>query len=212
VPDRGFDVAALHEVVMEGPREPFPLTRLREGTSWSCHHGILRWHAECPCVVDGRWKRPLRAALDRLAGGVDAVSKDLLRVAGTDPQVLWDARDRYVDVIAGRVDAERSAREALGADRSRKRRDLLVRLLDVQRWRLAMFASDGWYWDDPAREETRHGLRCAAKAVRAIDAVAGTRIERELLDDLSLLSSPTRRIDGAAIYREALGEVGQPLP
>jgi hypothetical protein len=212
LPDRGFDVVALHEVVQEGPREPLPLTRLREGTSWSCHHGILRWHAECPCVIDGRWKRPLRAALDRLAGGVDAVSKDLLRAAGADPQVLWDARDRYVDVVAGRVDAERSAGEALGTDRSRKRRDLLVRLLDAQRWRLAMFASDGWYWDDPAREETRHVLRCAARAVRVIDAVAGTRIERELLDDLSLLSSPARRIDGAAIYREALGEVGQPLP
>lgn len=210
-PDRGFDVVALHDVVVEGPREAFPVARLREGTSWSCHHGVLRWHAECPCVIDGRWKRPLRAALDRLAGGVDAVSKDLLRGAGTDPQVLWEARDRYVDVVAGREDPEAFAGAALRS-RSRTRRDLLVRLLDAQRWRMAMFASDGWYWDDPAREETRHVLRCAAKAVRAIDAAAGTRIEHELLDDLSLLSSPARHIDGVAIYREALGEVGQPLP
>ncbi|MCU0506638.1 MAG: DUF3536 domain-containing protein, partial [Chloroflexi bacterium] len=211
-PDRGFDVARLSAVVEEGPRGPFPVARLREGTSWSCHHGILRWHAECPCVTDGRWKRPLRAALDRLAGGIDAVSKDLLRAAGADPRVLWDARDRYVDVAAGREDAGAFVRHALGKDRSRARRGLLARLLDAQRWRLAMFASDGWYWDDPAREETRHVLRCAAKAVRTVDGVAGTRIERELLEDLSLLSSPARRIDGAAIYREALAEVGQPLP
>ncbi len=211
-PSRGFDIARLGEVVHEGPREPFPLVRLREGTSWSCHHGILRWHAECPCVIDGRWKRPLRAAFDRLAGGIDAVSKDLLRAAGVDPAVLWDARDLYVDVATGRVEATAFAREALGGSRSGKRIDLLARLLDAQRWRLAMFASDGWYWDDPAREETRHVLRCAAKAVRTIDELSGTRVEHELLEDLSLLSSPARRIDGATIYREALIEVGQPLP
>ncbi len=212
VPDRGFDVTALGDIIREGPREPFPLARLREGTSWSCHHGLLRWHAECPCVLDGRWKRPLRAALDRLAGAVDAVSIDLLRATDVDAAVLWEARDGYVDVIAGRADAASFARAATGGGRSRKRADLLERLLDAQRWRLAMFASDGWYWDDPAREETRHVLRCAAKAVREIDALAGTRIEHELLDDLSLLSSPARRIDGATIYREALLEVGQPTP
>ncbi len=212
VPGRGFDVAALGGIVEEGPREPFPVTRLREGTSWSCHHGLLRWHAECPCVTDGRWKRPLRAALDRLAGGIDAVAKDLVRAAGADPRVLWEARDRYVDVATGRQEADRFVRDALGGDRSARRRRLFAVLLEAQRWRLAMFASDGWYWDDPAREETRHVLRCAAKAVRAVDAAAGTRIERELLEDLSLFSSPARRIDGAAIYREALAEVGQPLP
>jgi hypothetical protein len=211
-PTRGFDVARLGDVVHEGPREPFPLVRLREGTSWSCHHGILRWHAECPCVKDGRWKRPLRAAFDRLAGGIDAVSKDLLRAAGVDPTILWEARDRYVDVAAGRVDPTAFARETLRGGRSAKRVALLEHLLDAQRWRLAMFASDGWYWDDPAREETRHVLRCAAKAVRTIDSLAGTRIEHELLEDLSLLASPARRIDGATVYREALIEVRQPLP
>ena len=53
------------------PRIPGPGSET--GTSWSCHHGVLRWSAECPDVPDGRWKAPLRAALDRLAGGIDAV-------------------------------------------------------------------------------------------------------------------------------------------
>jgi hypothetical protein len=84
-------------------------------------------------------------------------------------------------------------------------------VLDAQRSRLAMFASDGWYWDDPAREETRHVLRCAAKAARTMDALAGSRLEATLLDDLALLSSPSRRVDGTTLYREALVEVGQPV-
>lgn len=209
--NRGFDVVPLSAVVREGPRLPFPLARVREDTSWSCPHGILRWSAECPCVRDGRWKAPLRAAFERLAGAIDATAEGLLRAAGVDPAILWEARDRYVDVITGAIGADAFAVETLGKPATKARRGLLLGLLEAQRWRLAMFASDGWYWDDPARDETRHVLRCAAKAVRTIDALAGSSLETSLLEDLGLLSSAARRMDGAAIYRAALAEVGQPV-
>ena len=211
VADRGFDVVPLSAVVHEGPRLPFPMARVREGTSWSCHHGILRWSAECPCVIDGRWKAPLRAAFERLAGAIDATTDGLLRNAGVDPADFWGARDRYVDVVVGAAAPDAFAAAVLGGPATKARRRMLLDLLEAQRWRLAMFASDGWYWDDPARDETRHVLRCAAKAVRTIDPLAGSRLEERLLEDLSLLSSPARRMDGAAIYRAALAEVGQPV-
>jgi hypothetical protein len=54
-------------------------------------------------------------------------------------------------------------------------------------------------------------MLCAARAVRLIDGAAGTQLEGRLLDDLSLLTSPSRRIDGAAIYIEALADAGQPI-
>ena len=73
-----------------------------------------------------------------------------------------------------------------------------------------MFASDGWFWDDPVRTETRQVLRAAARAARIVDAAAGTTLEGRLVDDLSLFVSPSRGLDGAAIYRMALAEVGQP--
>ena len=74
------------------------------------------------------------------------------------------------------------------------------------------FASDGWFWDDPIRPETRHVLRAAARAVRLIDGAAGTLLERRLLDDLATFSSPSRGLDGAEIYRMALADVDQPAP
>jgi hypothetical protein len=83
--------------------------------------------------------------------------------------------------------------------------------MEAERWRLAMFASDGWFWGDPVRLETKHVLLCAARAVRLMDDSAGTDLERRLVDDLSLLSSPSRRIDGAGIYAEALAEANQPV-
>ncbi len=75
-----------------------------------------------------------------------------------------------------------------------------------------MFASDGWYWDDPVRPETRQVLRAAARAARIADGVAGpgSHLEDRLVADLAGLSSPSRGLDGAAIYRVALADVGQP--
>jgi hypothetical protein len=44
-----------------------------------------------------------------------------------------------------------------------------------------------------------------------MDDSTGTDLEGRLLDDLSLFTSPSRRIDGAGIYAEALEDAGQPL-
>ena len=86
--------------------------------------------------------------------------------------------------------------------------------MEAQRWRLAMFASDGWYWDDPSRPETAAVLRSAARAARSGGRSGRRRrgLERRLVADLALFSSPGLQIDGAEIYRRALAEVGQPGP
>ena len=75
-----------------------------------------------------------------------------------------------------------------------------------------MFASDGWYWDDPIRPETRAVMRAAARAARLVDGPDGARLEARLVRDLELLTSPSRGLDGAAIYRMALADIGQPPP
>lgn len=84
--------------------------------------------------------------------------------------------------------------------------------MEAQRWRLAMFASDGWFWDDPARTETAVVLRHAARAARLIDGLTEARLEQRLVRDLALLTSPGHRVDGATIYARALTAVGQPGP
>jgi hypothetical protein len=113
-------------------------------------------------------------------------------------------------VIFGADAPDDFARRCVPLARPEQRANFLT-LLEAERWRLAMFASDGWFWDDPVRPETKHVMLCAARACRLIDAAAGTTLERRLVDDLSLLVSPSRRVDGAAIYNEALAEAGQPV-
>jgi hypothetical protein len=208
---RSFDLVPLQAAVDEPADRPFRTIRIAERTSWSCHHGVLRWSAECPCVDDGRWKQPLRAALDRLAAGIDTHTERIAAglVGLPDP---WAARDAYVDVVVGAEAAEAFAERwipgpavEVAGDRA-----AFLALMEAQRWRLAMFASDGWYWDDPARPETAAVLRFAARAVRLVDGLAGSALERRLVADLGLLASPGHRIDGGGIYDRALTAVGQP--
>jgi hypothetical protein len=47
---------------------------------------------------------------------------------------------------------------------------------------------------------------------RLADGIAGSRLERRLVADLALLSSPGHDVDGAELYRHALADVGQPGP
>jgi hypothetical protein len=208
VPDRGFDVTTVGAEVGAAPPGIFPPAQIAERTSWSCHHGVLRWYAECPDAADGRWKGPLRAAFERLASAIDTVAGGLAG-AFMDPDALWPARDEYIDVIFGAESSESFGRRRLPLGDESQRAGL-VTLMEAERWRLAMFASDGWFWGDPIRPETQQVMLCAARASRLMDDLAGTALERRLRDDLGLLVSPSRRIDGAGIYCEALEEAGQP--
>ena len=211
-PPRDYEVVNLATLVADEPAAGFPATHVSERTSWSCHHGVLRWTAECPCAADGRWKGPLRQALDRLAAGIDQVTERLLPEALT-PEAFWEARDGYVDVVQGAIEPDVFAERHLDGPRTTAAdRERLLELLEAQRWRLAMFASDGWFWDEPSRLETQQILRAAARAVRMVDGHAGTSLERLLCEDLGLLTSPARQISGYEIYREALADVEQPLP
>ena len=55
-------------------------------------------------------------------------------------------------------------------------------------------------------------LQSSARAVRLVDELAGTDLERRLIADLGLFESPALGIDGATIYRQALGLAGQHPP
>jgi hypothetical protein len=162
-------------------------------------------------VPDGRWKGPLRAALERLAGGIDVATESLARDLPR-LQDVWSARNRYVDVVIGAQEADAFAAACLGARSSAGNRGKLLALMEAQRWRLGMFASCGWFWDDPARQETHQVLRAAAHAARIVDHLADTDLETRLVADLSTMRSPSLGIDGDAIYRQALAGVGQPPP
>ena len=117
-----------------------------------------------------------------------------------------------MDVVIGAQEGDAFAAATLGARASAEDRRLLLAVLEAQRWRLGMFASCGWFWEEPYRQETRQVLLAAARAARLVDSLADTSLERRLVADLTTFVSPGLGIDGATIYRHALSEVGQPPP
>jgi hypothetical protein len=209
-PDRPYATPSLDRAVAEAEASPTGLATvaLLEHTSWSCHHGTLRWSGGCGCVERGDWKSPLRAVLDRLAGGIDAATDQLAAALPGAPDP-WAARDAYVDVVIGAqpIASFTDAWLAPAADADDRR--VWQSLMEAQRWRLAMYASCAWFWEVPERIETAGALRAAVRAARLVDELASTDLDRRLVDDLALID----RAGGAGVdlLQMALAAVGAPM-
>jgi alpha-amylase/alpha-mannosidase (GH57 family) len=167
---------------------------IREDTSWSCAHGIGRWREDCGCQTGEHpgwsqsWRAPLRLALDwlrdELAVRFERGAEKLFR----DP---WAARDESLPVLsgpsAGDLDLFFEVHALRPLDASERRRAL--RLLEMQRFAMLMFASCGWFFDDPAGLETRQILRFAARAIELSDGVPADSLEKEFLARLEAVRS-----------------------
>jgi alpha-amylase/alpha-mannosidase (GH57 family) len=204
--DLPYDRPSLGDAVARADARGLEVRTLRERTSWSCDHGIDRWMSGCGCVQDGEWKAPLRGALDRLAGGIDAATDHVARALPGSPDP-WALRDAWVDVVLGVRSAGEVIQEHIGETTSDDGA-VLARLMEAQRWRLSMFASCAWFWDRADRIETAGALRAATRAARVVDGIAGTDLERRLVGDLRLIEADG--VDGVALLEIALRAVGAP--
>jgi hypothetical protein len=205
--DLPYATPALATAVSAAAAAGLPIAHLRDRTSWSCHHGIARWGSSCDCVPDGTWKGPLRSAFDRLAGGVDAATEQVSRSLPGSPDP-WAARDASVDILLGVTTATAFAGGWLAPAATPAHHATFAALMDAQRWRLAMYASCGWFWDEPIRIETAGALRAAVRAARLVDGLAGTDLERRLVADLALVSADGLGVLGAALAGHGLTRGG----
>jgi len=159
------------------------------GTSWSCAHGVSRWRRDCGCVTGGRpwwhqrWRAPMRKGLEDLQHRIDETYQKAAEPFLRDP---WRARDEFVEIIFDRsaeaVDAflERHRKKDLApADRS-----TVLRLLEAQRWALAMFTSCGWFYSDISGIEALQNLKFAARAAQCAQPFADGSLEKGLLAEL----------------------------
>ncbi|HSE93788.1 MAG TPA: DUF3536 domain-containing protein [Methylomirabilota bacterium] len=178
---------------------------IHERTSWSCVHGIERWRADCGCRVRGdwhqRWRGPLREALDWLRDQVDALYEARASAFLKDP---WGARDAYVAVVLDRRPErlaewlerhQRAPLDAIGQVEVR-------RLLELQRNRLLMYTSCGWFFDEISAIESVQILRYAALALQYVRDLGGGSLEPELVRRLEAAPSNVADFgDGAEVYR-----------
>ena len=176
-----------------------------ENSSWSCAHGVERWRADCGCRIGSlpgwtqQWRAPLRAALDWLRAEIDVLFERQAGVFLRDP---WAARDAYIEVVLDRspqrVDEfcmQHAGRVLLPAEQQS-----ILKLLELQRHRLLMFTSCGWFFDELSGLEGTQILRYAARAVE-LAKENGVSLEAEFVERLRRAPSNLPEIgDGGQLY------------
>ena len=209
--------AALEMIEREGAAEltnygaflaahpPTHEAEIRDNSSWSCAHGVERWRADCGCRTRAdwhqRWRGPLREALDWLRDQVDLLFESRAGALLKDP---WEARDDYIRVV---LDRSRDTRADYWARHQRRPLDdaeqvKASRLLEMERQRLLMYTSCGWFFDEISRLEPVQILRYAASAIQYVRGLGGGALEEEFLRRLAPAPSNLPELgDGAEVYR-----------
>ncbi len=211
--------AACHRIERERPgtltnygaflaaRPPQDAVEIVEASSWSCAHGVERWRSDCGCNSGRpgwhqRWRGPLREALDWLRDQIDPVYEARAAAFLKDP---WDGRDDYVQILLDRSPASVAgflARHQLRPLSAFEQVEVL-KLLELQRQRLLMYTSCGWFFDEISGIETVQVLKYAARAIQlARDFGAGPDLEESFVRRLAAAPSNLPELGaGDQVYR-----------
>jgi alpha-amylase/alpha-mannosidase (GH57 family) len=177
---------------------------IQPATSWSCAHGVERWRADCGCRFRSdwhqRWRAPLREALDWLRDLADAFYGTRAATYLRDP---WAARDEYVRVVLDRVPARAAFLAAHRRAPLDERASLEVwKLLELQRNRMLMYTSCGWFFDEISGLESTQILRYAAMTLQYLRDLGAGHHEPEFEKRLGAAPSNVADYgDGAEVYR-----------
>ena len=183
---------------------------IMERTSWSCPHGIDRWHGGCSCE-SGRhagwsheWRGPLCTAIHELSFSLAEIFS---REAGAFFHDPWLARDESIGLLKdsspesiGRFFRDH-AKWALDPGAQEK----ALALLEMAKHSLAMQTSCAWFFDDIADREAIQNLYSAARAIQIAHGRTGTLLEQAFIGQLS--SIPGNRPQyphGGVVYRDCV--------
>jgi len=178
-----------------------------ENSAWSCAHGVGRWSEDCGCSVSQRpdwnqkWRAPLRRSLDVLRDAADKLftekASDLLK----DP---WDARNAYIKVVLENRPKIGPFFNAYGRKLKKGQRELVLNLLEMQRNRMLMYTSCGWFFDDIAGIEALQILRYAARVIQIAYSFDPTVINDFLKELGEAQSNVKPNLHGDQIFDEKI--------
>lgn len=178
-----------------------------ENTSWSCAHGVGRWHEDCGCNTgmnrgwNQKWRQPLREALDWLRDKVIPLYEETARQFVEDP---WALRDEYVEVVLDRKTSdveyfiEQNVKRELPADEKVR----LLKLLEIQHNAMLMYTSCGWFFDEVSGIETVQIIKYAARVIQLAQEIFQQPLEEEFVERLRMAKSNIPDFqDGVWIYQ-----------
>lgn len=197
--DQPFGLAFPAQILQQYPSNLS--IRIREKTSWSCHHGVKRWNDVCPCAEHGEWKHGMRHAFDRIAEYVDEEMQKALKPYGLG---LQEFRNEYAYVLTGQEKPQDQLRRLIGSELNGDEEDKLLKLMQAQYERQRMFTSCGWFFGDFERIEARNNLAYAAMAVFLLEEVTGNPdYYRKIHRALTRVVNETTGVRASTIFANA---------
>jgi alpha-amylase/alpha-mannosidase (GH57 family) len=170
-----------------------------EKSSWSCHHGILRWCDDCGCTPNSKWKAPLRSALNHIAEIVDSVYEEVIGTTRADPFAM---RDNYIKVLLKQITLEEFILNYLPTGCSKEAQQQAAYLLKAQYERQRMFTSCGWFFDDFDRIEPRNNVKYAAQAVWLTQQVKPNLILGDIVKELHTVTSARSNLKADQVFQK----------
>lgn len=173
--------------------------QIYESTSWSCHHGIMRWSNGCSCTPDSDWKSYLKSATDQVAKTFDHYFNLAIQSWHQDP---LEIREKYGQVISHIKTEEDFLQEQfpdLAVKDRVKVKSLLWALIDRQR----MYTSCGWFFEDLDRIEPKNVIAYAAQSVFWMESAIGVSLFPEVSPAFARVKSKRKKLNGLEVFSKA---------
>jgi alpha-amylase/alpha-mannosidase (GH57 family) len=177
-----------------------------ENSSWSCAHGVGRWCEDCGCSLSQRpdwnqkWRGHLRRSLDLVRRRVDRLFTEQSGGLLKDP---WQARNSYVRVLLkNHSNVVEFLKEHATRDLTEDERVLVMNLLEMQRNRMLMYTSCGWFFDDITGIESLQVLEYAARVLQLAYPIDPDLPEDFLKELGRAVSNVKPHIRGDEIFKE----------
>jgi len=178
---------------------PLQYVKISEYTSWSCHHGILRWMGECDCTPGASWKAPLRWGLEKLAEELDHHYQVFM---GQYTRRKWQLRNAYIHVLLGEIELRELLKQYVNQKLSEKDFEKIGRILAAQYERQRIFTSCGWFFNNFHRIEPQNNIAYAAQAVWLTEQVTGKDLKPMALAVLKKVKDQRTGLRGDTVFNE----------
>jgi len=179
--------------------QPSKFIQVSEYTSWSCHHGIIRWMGECDCTPGAVWKAPLRWGLERIAEDLDQIYRGYL---GTYTQHPWELRNDYIHVLLQEVSLENLLKQHINQTMTAREIERIGMLLAAQYERQRIFTSCGWFFEYFHRIEPQNNIAYAAQAIWLTNQATGNDLKQKAVALLKKVKDQRTGLRGDTVFTE----------
>ena len=179
--------------------QPTQFVKLAEYTSWSCHHGVMRWMGDCSCTPGASWKAPLRWGLEKLAEELDHEYQVFI---GQYTRRKWQLRNAYIHVFLGEIDLRSLLKDYIDRSLSDHEVDNIGKMLAAQYERQRIFTSCGWFFENFHRIEPQNNIAYAAQAVWLTRQVTGKDLKPNAMALLKKVKDQRTGLRGDTVFAE----------